>query len=173
MIQALFSGEKITSVSPEAFAIYEKSHFGEKKQNKIEYALIEALFLSQEKRMQIFLTSGSKIALTEEQLIKKAKKLDKKIEIKLIIFSDLRKKGYIPKTALKFGAEFRVYDKGDCPGKNHAKWLLFATKEHDSLPLHEFSAKSRIAHSTKKLLLIAVVDEESDVTYYETRWLRV
>jgi tRNA-intron endonuclease len=172
MIQALFSGERAASVSPEAFSLYEKSHLGEKKQNKIEYALVEALFLSQENRINIFSSSNSKEPLTHEQLIKKAKKIDKKIETKLIVFSDLRKKGYIPKTALKFGAEFRVYDKGDKPGKNHARWLLFIAKEHDSLLIHEFSAKNRIAHSTKKNLLIAIVDEESDVTYYETSWLR-
>ncbi len=170
MIQAIFSGEKITSTSSEAFTLHEKSCFGEKKQNKIEYALVEALFLVQENKMQLFAQSGKQ--LSQEQFLKKIKLLDKKIETKLIAFSDLRKRGYIVKTALKFGAEFRVYDKGDKPGKNHAKWLLFTAKEHDSLPLHEFAAKNRIAHSTKKLLLIAIIDEESDVTYYEVSWLR-
>ena len=169
MIQATFTGEKITSTSPNAFSLYEKSVLGEKKANKIEYALVEALFLVSENKMQVF--SNSK-PLTEEQLLRKAKRTDKKIQTKLAVYSDLRKKGYIPKTALKFGAEFRVYDKSDRPGKNHARWLLFTSKEHDALPLHEFTAKNRIAHSTKKALLIAIVDEESDVTYYETNWLR-
>jgi tRNA-intron endonuclease len=37
---------------------------------------------------------------------------------------------------------------------------------------HDFSAKNRIAHSTKKNLLIAIVDEEGDVSYYEVSWKR-
>ena len=34
------------------------------------------------------------------------------------------------------------------------------------------SAKNRVAHSTKKNLLLAIVDEEEVITYYEVRWLR-
>jgi tRNA splicing endonuclease len=37
---------------------------------------------------------------------------------------------------------------------------------------HEFSAKNRVAHSTKKHLMIGVVDDEGDVSYWEVRWLR-
>jgi len=97
---------------------------------------------------------------------------DKKIETKLPVFSDLRKKGYIIKTALKFGAEFRVYDKGYKPGQSHARWILYTAKEHESINWHDFAAKNRIAHSTNKTLLISIVDEESDVSYYEVSWQR-
>lgn len=167
MIQAHFSGEKILSSSQEAFTLYEKSRFGEKKHGKIEYSSLEALFLVSKNKMQIL--SRKKI-MNEESLLRKLKKRDKKIETKLIVYSDLRKKGYIVKTALKFGAEFRVYGKGIKPGQDHAPWLLYTTKESDPLNWHEFAAKNRIAHSTKKKLLIAIVDEESDVTYYICHW---
>ena len=33
-------------------------------------------------------------------------------------------------------------------------------------------AKNRVAHSTKKNLLIAIVDEEAKVSYYEIRWIQ-
>ena len=169
MIQSIFSGEKVYSRSQDAFALYEKSRFGEKKQDRIEYPLIESLFLLKERKMEIL--SNKKI-LSEESLFKKIKKADKKAEIKLIVFSDLRKKGYIVKTALKFGAEFRVYEKGVQPGQDHARWILYTTKASDSLDWHEFSAKNRIAHSTKKNLLIALVDEEDSITYYEISWVK-
>jgi tRNA-intron endonuclease len=82
----------------------------------------------------------------------------------------LRKIGYVVKTALKFGADFRVYDKGVKPGEDHAKWIVYPVKESDFITWYEFSAKNRVAHSTKKKLLIGVVDGESDVTYYEIAW---
>lgn len=169
MITAYFSGDKISSKSEEAFSLYEKSRFGEKKDGGIEYASFESLFLIQENKMKISL---GKKDLTFQDLIKKLKRLDKKLEIKLAVYADLRKKGYVVKTALKFGAEFRVYEKGIHPGEDHARWILYTSKEHDSLSWHDFAAKNRIAHSTKKNLLIAIVDEEGDVSYYEVSWLK-
>jgi tRNA-intron endonuclease len=84
----------------------------------------------------------------------------------------MRERGYIVKTALKFGADFRVYDRGVKPGEDHARWILYPVKEGSTLTWHDFSAKNRVAHSTKKRLLIGVVDEENDVTYYEIKWVR-
>jgi tRNA-intron endonuclease len=169
MIQAHFSGDSISSNSAEAFSLCEKSSFGEKAGQKIEYANVEALFLAKEGRMEIF---SGKNAVKEEAILKKLKKHDKKIETKLAVYSDLRKRGYVPKTALKYGADFRVYDKGIKPGDAHARWILFAVKQHDALDWHDFAAKNRIAHSTKKNLLIAIVDEEGDVSYYEVSWIK-
>src|SRR3989344_4071852 len=169
MIKAYQSGNRITSTSEEAFSFQQKSLLGEKHNNKIEYSPVEALYLISKNKMH--LSSGKK-EISFDALLKKIKRLDKKIESKFTVFSDLRKKGYIVKTALKFGAEFRVYEKGVSPGEDHAKWILFVTKESDQMSLHDFAAKNRIAHSTKKALLLAIVDEESDVSYYQVNWLK-
>ena len=82
----------------------------------------------------------------------------------------MRSRGYIVKTALKFGADFRVYDKGIKPGEDHAKWVVFPVHESNTLTWHDFSAKNRVSHSTRKKLLMAIVDNEDDVTYYEIAW---
>ncbi|MDP3918703.1 MAG: tRNA-intron lyase, partial [Nanoarchaeota archaeon] len=76
------------------------------------------------------------------------------------------------KTALKFGADFRVYDRGIKPGEEHAKWVMYPIPETSTCSWYEFAAKNRVAHSTRKRLLIAIVDEEGDVTYYEIKWTR-
>jgi len=104
--------------------------------------------------------------------MRKFEKIDKKFKTKYIVFKDLRSRGLIVKTALKFGAEFRVYEKGKEIGKDHAKWILFPVSENQEMTWHDFSGKNRVAHSTKKNLLIAVVDDEQDVSYYEVRWIR-
>ena len=169
MIRSNFSGDKICSNSSEAFSLYEKSRFGEKKENKINYSLAEALFLIKTNKMELF---SNKKQIQFERLIKKAKKVDKRIETKFIVFSDMRKRGYIVKTALKFGADFRVYKKGVKPGEDHALWVLYCVKEHEANNWQDFSAKNRVAHSTNKKLLIGVVDDEDDVTYYEVAWLK-
>ncbi len=163
------SSEKIHSNEMEAFSLYEKSRFGEKINGRIEYALVEAAYLLIKKQIQIF-SKNKEISF--DNLLSKAKKHDKRIETKLALYQDLRQKGYIVKTALKFGADFRIYKKGSKPGEDHALWLAYAVRESEPHTWHDFAAKNRVAHSTKKKLLIGIVDEENDVTYYEISWLK-
>ena len=168
-IQAHIIGEIISSNASEAHALYKKSCFGEPVRGKIQYSLSETLFLLEKNKIEVF-SRNKKIP--EKELINKFKRIDKKIQIKYPVFKDLREKGYVMKTALKFGADFRVYDKGVKPGKKHAKWIVFADHESKRLTWPEFSAKNRVAHSTKKNLLLAIVDEEGDITYYEVKWVK-
>lgn len=168
-IKAHLIGEIVSSNSSEAHALYKKSVFGEPNDDKIQYSLSEALLLVERGKMEIF--SKNK-PLAKESLMNTFRKIDSKIQVKYSVFRDLREKGYIVKTALKFGADFRVYDKGEKPGKKHAKWIAFAEHESKKLTWQEFSAKNRVAHSTRKNLLIAILDEEGDITYYEVQWTR-
>lgn len=168
-IKAILIGDNISSNSTLAFETYEKQRLGEKSGEKIQYLLVEALYLLESSKLDLY-SKGKK--LTKEQAYKKFEKIDKKFLIKYAVFKDLRSRGYIVKTALKFGAEFRVYDKKDKIGKDHAKWVLFPVSENEKLTWHEFSAKNRVSHSTKKKLLIAIVDGEQDVSYYEVSWIR-
>jgi tRNA-intron endonuclease len=169
MINAHLSGSKISSNEKEAFTLCDKSSFGEKENGKIVYSGMEAAYLAEQGKLKVFM---GKKELGFEELLKKVRKGDKRVELKLAVFRDLRKKGYILKTALKFGADFRVYDKGIKPGQDHALWLVQVFKENSQLSWPDFAAKARIAHTTNKRLLIAVVDEESDASYYQVSWSR-
>ena len=129
----------------------------------------EALFLVEKGKMEVFHKNKR---ISTKELLRKANIADKRITIKYPVFRDLRNRGYVVKTALKFGADFRVYEKGASPGKKHAKWIVFTDHESKRLTWHEFSAKNRVAHSTKKNLLLAILDDEGDVSYYECTWVR-
>jgi|SRR3990172_11810706 len=168
-IQAHILGISVSSNSQEAFSLYKKSHFGEPSGEKIQYSMPEALFLAERGKIDVF---HGKKKISYRDLMKKAQNIDKRIQVKYPVFKDLRNKGYVVKTALKFGADFRVYDRGFSPGEKHAKWVVFTDHESRRLTWHEFSAKNRVAHSTKKNLLLAIVDEEGDVSYYEVRWIK-
>lgn len=168
-IHAHIMGTSISSNSQDAFALYRKSHFGEPIGEKVQYSFWETLFLVEKKKIEAF---DKKKKLSFKDLMKKAYSSDKRIHIKYSVFKDLREKGYVVKTALKFGADFRVYDRGFSPGDKHAKWIVFCDHESGKFTWHEFSAKNRVAHSTKKNLLLAIVDEEGDVSYYEVSWAK-
>ena len=169
-IKATLISEKVTSNSIEAQSLFATNRFGEKFGEKILYSLPEALFLVQDRKMEI--TNSRDKILTQNEIQKKFERIDKKFKTKYFVFKDLRKKGYIVKTALKFGAEFRVYKKGEKINENHSKWILFPVSENKQMTWQDFSAKNRVAHSTKKNLLIAIVDEEGDASYYEIKWIR-
>ncbi|MFA5020369.1 MAG: tRNA-intron lyase [Candidatus Pacearchaeota archaeon] len=168
-IIARFSGDSVISSSKGARDLYSRSFFGEYIDGKIHYSFVEALYLIGKNKIEVY-DNTKKISFN--LLLDKCKKVDKKIQIKYIVYKDLRDRGYLLKTALKFGADFRVYDKGAYPGKEHAKWILYPVNENSELTWHEFSAKNRVAHSTKKNLLIAIVDSEGSIIYYEIAWIR-
>ena len=169
LIRAVFSGDNIVSSSKEALNLYSNRLFGEYLNKKISYSLVEALYLVEKKKIEVYKNTKK---LSFNELMEKCRKIDKRVYGKQAVYSDLRHKGYLLKAALKFGADFRVYDKGDRPGKAHAKWILYVANESDEMTWHDFSAKNRVAHSTKKNLLIAVVDYEGSVTYYNVGWMR-
>ena len=171
-VSAILAGERvITESSDEARDFYNQSRFGIiAGDGKVELSLLEALYLSEKGRLNIKSQSGRKI--TFQSYVRKARKVEPNFWIRYIVFKDMRNRGYVIKTALKFGADFRVYDRGVKPGEDHAKWIVFPVHEGSTLTWHEFSAKNRVAHSTKKRLLMGVVDAENDVTYYEIKWIR-
>ncbi len=170
-IKAYLLGEIISSNSSEAYSLYKKSCFGEIGiEDKIQFSLSETIYLVEKRKLELYNKQGKEIA--KKELLRKLQKIDKRIQIKYPVFRDLRNKGYVVKTALKFGAEFRVYPKGSKPGKKHAKWIVFTDHESGKISWHDFSAKNRVAHSTKKNLLLAIVDEEGDITYYQIDWIK-
>ncbi len=159
-----------TEDSDLARELYNQGRYGVIVEKKVQLSFLEAHFLLYKGRIQLKDKSGKKVS--EQSFMRRAQRKEKHFWVKYNVFKDLRERGYIVKTALKFGADFRVYDRGVKPGEDHAKWIVFPVYESDVMTWYDFSAKNRVAHSTKKRLLLAVVDQEGDVSYWETRWIR-
>ncbi|PIN73943.1 tRNA-intron lyase [Candidatus Woesearchaeota archaeon CG10_big_fil_rev_8_21_14_0_10_45_16] len=172
LVKGIIAGERIiTESSDEAREFYNQSRFGSLIDNgKVELSLLEGLYLMERSRLSVKSQSGREVKF--ESYVKRARKVEPNFWIRYVVFRDMRNRGYIIKTALKFGADFRVYDRGVKPGEDHARWIVFPVHEASVFTWHEFSAKNRVAHSTKKRLLLGVVDDEGDVTYYEVKWMR-
>lgn len=169
-IQAQFADDRVvadhTGIAQE---LYDTSRYGEPQHKRIFYSLVEALYLLERGKMTV--VKGKK-ELDFENLLTIARRREKNFWVRYVAFKDMRNRGYIIKTALKFGADFRVYDRGVKPGEDHAKWVMYPVSESSGFSWYEFAAKNRVAHSTRKRLLIAIVDDEGDVTYYSIAWTR-
>lgn len=147
-----------------------KGNFGRLSRNKLELSLVEALYLMEKDKITI--VSRNK-ELSYEEFIKKATKSNKRFLLQYHVYKNLRSKGHITKTALKYGADFRVYAKGVKPGKGHALYIVFCVNENDKFSWKQFSSMMRVSHSVRKDMIIAIVDDETDVTYYTCGWKKL
>lgn len=172
IIKSSFANEQvITEDSDAARDLYNQSRFGNlSPEGRVQLSLIEGLYLMEKKKITVL--DAKNKPMTLESYIKKARRFEPNFWVRYCVYKDMRNRGYIVKTALKFGADFRVYDRGVKPGEDHAKWILYPVHEGNEFSWYEFAAKNRVAHSTRKRLLIGIVDEEYDVTYYEIAWKR-
>ncbi len=171
-IKALLTkGVVTTENSQQARELNEKSSYGTPlSDGRVHLSFLEAVYLVEKGKLTVY--DGKKKKISFEKLGAKAARLEHDFWTRYPVFKDFRNRGYVIKTALKFGADFRIYDRGVKPGQDHAKWIVYPVKESAKLTWQDFAAKNRVAHSTKKKLLIAVVDDEGDVSYWEVRWLR-
>ena len=140
--------------------------FGIKNGNNYELNSYEVLFLLERKKIKV-ISNDKKI--TEKELISK-KNFDYN---NFIVYRDLKTKGYNVKSAFKYGFAFRVYDKGIKLGEDHSLWLVDIFGERDKCSFKDLAGKNRVAHTAKKKMLLAVVDDEGSVTYLENSWKRV
>ena len=85
---------------------------------------------------------------------------------KYVVYKDLRDRGYVLKSGLKFGADFRVYERGKFESEEHSSYLVHVFRETDKLTLAEIAGKIRLANSVRKEAVFAVVDDEGDISYY-------
>ena len=130
---------------------------GEIKGDKLRLNILELIYLS-------------------EMNILKLKSLDKlknKFFEYYLVYKDLINKGFIVKTGLKYGFHFRVYKKEDYFNKGHSLYLVYVLRPNQNIESYCLISKFRVAHSVRKRVLFAFVDEEGSIIYYENKWLRI
>ena len=133
--------------------------YGKELEDKLELALVEAMYLVNKDKLEV-------------------KKDDKKMSnfhAKLIVYSDLRERGFVVKTGFKFGCDFRVYErgvkvkKGPKESHEHTKWVVHAIPEEFNCSFPELSRAVRLAQNIRTEMIWAVIDSENDATYYSIK----
>src|SRR3989338_6369431 len=149
--------------------VYEPGYYGKDLGERLELAMVEATLLL--KRGRIRVSSLGKF-LTFKELYDHACSIDKRFPHKYRVYEDLRERGLLVRTGFKFGCDFRVYErgvqlkKGPKSAKEHTKWIVFSVSEDFTMSFTELSRSVRLAHNIRARMLWAVVDSESDCTYY-------
>ena len=170
-MKAKLYGDRV--IVPNKLEVF-KWYFGFNDGENLILSLTEALYLMEKGYIEI--EKDGKI-INAKEFISYAKQYEPKFEIRYKVYKTLRDKDYTIGTALKFGADFRVYDKGILPkrGKRsereHSKWILYPVSEKETFSLYEFAAKNRVAHSTRKKLLIGIVGK--NIRFFEISWKKL
>jgi len=139
--------------------------FGESKGNKLILDLFEAIYLTEKEKLEVADTKGKKVS--PKKIFELGSKGDKLFYSKQKVHEDLREKGYCIKTGLKFGFDFRVYPRGKKVGEAHSQYGIHVAPENEKLSMTQLSRMTRLAGNIHIKALIAVVDREDEINYYE------
>jgi tRNA-intron endonuclease len=168
MIGVLKGVEVLVSDPAEASQVHNKGYYGVPQSGgALKLTLMEAVYLVDCRRLDV--RRGGKV-VTAGDLMRLAHRTTEGFEVRYLVYRELRQRGYV----VKFGQpplDFRVFPRGGSPNKTPSKWWVAAISERSTFNLGDLLASLERASDIRKKLLLAVVDEESDVTYYELRQL--
>jgi tRNA-intron endonuclease len=147
----------------EASQIYNKGFYGYPTSGGgLELDLLEAIYLVECDRLPV---AGPDGPASLPSLIRVAANHQKDFEIRYIVYRDLRQRGYVVKPdAGDF--DFRVFPRGGTPSTTQTKYWVMAISERATFDIEAMIAQTEGSERTRKELLIAIVDEEGDITYY-------
>ena len=120
-VKAKFGRDGVVAESSQnSQTLYDSSRYGELVKGKFQYSFAEALYLVEKGKMEVFDSKGK---VSYDDFVKKASKKNKRFWTRYCVFADMRDRGYVVKTALKFGADFRVLFIGIPPPSCHSLGL--------------------------------------------------
>lgn len=143
--------------------LYNTSFYGRPRGDKLEVSLPESAYLIYLGKITVEV--GEK-ELDFKQFFLKASNILKNFELLYIVYKDLRERGYYVQPGV---TGFRVYPRGGHPGKTPAEFFVLVTSERVPLLLSDLKKHLETVENLKKRLVLAIVDEESDITYYEVK----
>jgi tRNA-intron endonuclease, archaea type len=142
--------------------LYKTGYFGRPKGDGLELSLVEAAFLLSRGKLEIELEGT---LLDFKAFFEQASLRQPNFELKYIVYKDLKERGYYVQPS---AVDFRVYPRGSHPGKSSAKIFVHVQSERQLLPVKLLQESAENVH---KQFILAVVDEESDLTFYEIKTL--
>jgi tRNA-intron endonuclease len=150
----------------EASTLYNRGYFGTPQAGgALELSPLEAVYLVEAERLQVR-RRGKTVTLGD--LFRLAGAEEEAFEIRYLVYRDLRQRGYVVEP--QDGAvDFHVLPRGGAPRKTPSLYWVRALSERAVFDLAELLERADEAASVRKTLLLGLVDEESDVTYYAVR----
>jgi len=161
------SGDRVLVEDPaEGSTLHNRGFFGSPQPGGgLALDLLEAVYLVEAGRLEVR-RKGKAVAARD--LFRAASAAIDSFEIRYLVYRDLRQRGYVVE-ARDGPVHFQVYPRGGAPKRTPAKYWVRALSERAVFDLAELIERAEEAASVRKTLLLGLVDEESDLTYYSVR----
>jgi tRNA-intron endonuclease, archaea type len=151
----------------EASTIYGKGFFGTPTSGGgLTLDRFEAVYLSEMERVSVTGPSGR--AVDWPTVFRRAVQRDREFPVRYLVYRDLRQRGYVVRASPPPVA-FTVLPRGGILHKTPSRYWVDALSERIPFDLARLFDLAERAQSAKKALLLGLVDEESDLTYYRVR----
>ncbi len=131
-------------------------------------SIIEALYLVEKGVLEVVDTSGRK--LSPEELREVGRSHNPRFDLLYTVYRDLRDRGFVVKSGLKFGCDYAVYVYG--PGIDHAPFLVHVMRADEEIDPVEIVRAGRLSHSVRKSFIIAAVEPDGRVKYIMFKWFK-
>lgn len=151
----------------EASQVYGKGFFGTPtRDGAVTLDRFEAVYLAEMARIE--LTDAASRPLEWPIAYRRAVRVDPDFPVRYLVYRDLRQRGYVVRSSPPPVA-FTVLPRGGTLHKTPSRYWVEALSERVPFDLARLFDLADRAQSAKKVLLLGLVDEESDLTYYRVR----
>jgi len=137
--------------------------YGKFENGVLELDFIEALSLMEREKLELH---SHKDIVNFREFYNHCYNGNPKFSALYTVYRDLRERGLTVRLGFK-GTDLRVYDRGAKPDKKtDVKWIVFIESEDYPCELSKLGKLMGLAENIRAVALWAVVDNDSDVTYY-------
>jgi tRNA-intron endonuclease len=134
------------------------------REETVALSLEEAAYLLETGKLELTAEHGA--ALTPEGFFTHALSIYPNFVARYLVYRDLKERGYVVQPG---GTDFLLYPRGAKQGEKPARSFIRIVAERDSLSMKELVELVKLAHNMRKEAIIAVVDDDSAITYYEVK----
>lgn len=163
--KAVLKRNKCYVRGPDADRLHQQGAVGELEKGILKLTDVEALYLLERGKISICDENGEVIDFSK--LVKIMEECEPEIWLRYLLYSDLRRRGYAVKPGFGPHLEYRVYERGALVGKEPAKYLVYGLVEGKTLKVSQIASISESAKLSKKTLILAVIDRQGEITYYD------
>ena len=156
-VKAIFDGTSVLT-GKEGRMLYDQSGYGRPEGEGIRLAPQEALYLLFRQKLEV-------PGYTFDSLL--AEYADQGNFLRsFLVYRDLRERGYVVQTGPH---DFRVFRRGEKPGTGESLYLVRVLSERDPVRFAKLIEEVVTARNMRKQYVLAVVDDEEELTYYEIK----
>ena len=156
-VKAIFDGTLIR-MGKDGRSLYEQSGYGRPEGEGLRLSPQEALYLIHRQKIEVpdytfdrlFSEFASQPAFMRS----------------FLVYRDLRERGYVVQTGPH---DFRVFRRGEKPGKGESLYLVRVLSERDPIRFEKLIEEVIASRNMRKQYVLAVVDDEEELTYYEIK----